>query len=324
MAETKVKAVFNAARRYCVDRIEAHRDTFWLSEAVRLGPGVREELKTGRFSGSYRVARLVEQTSTLPQAPGLSSEDRDRLLDTMHLLEAILREIEQRVADDFPTVTATRTFLIAAGHRAKAGYYQFVRKDSEVAWQYVDEKRDEARTTTREQARSDYLDYLTQLSPEEAALAPAVPFRQVMSDIKRLRVGTKLANRWAVDPSEHYWYPLNTAIPTADVFAAQAWYFDREVGDALLSDILLQRGITRVWEVHELRRPPEYELSPSLCAFEAYETYWSSKELDWLVYTSHEASITFAGSWLVEEIKRVWENWEQRVYSSWDYERSFP
>lgn len=132
IAEAQVKAVFNAARRYCVDRIEAHSDTFWLAEAARQAPRVREEIQTCRFSGSYRWARLVRDASALPQATEFSPEDQQRLLDTVRILEAVLTEIEQQVADNFPTVTETQAFLVAAGQRAKIGGYSYVRRNLSI------------------------------------------------------------------------------------------------------------------------------------------------------------------------------------------------
>jgi len=32
--------------------------------------------------------------------------------------------------------------------------------------------------------------------------------------------------------------------------------------------------------------------------------YWFSRALDWLIYRSREDSITFAGNWLVNAVKR--------------------
>jgi hypothetical protein len=47
--------------------------------------------------------------------------------------------------------------------------------------------------------------------------------------------------------------------------------------------------------------------------------YWSSRELDWLIYLSHEESLTFAGRWLVEAIKEALPNWRERLYTAYGY-----
>lgn len=51
------------------------------------------------------------------------------------------------------------------------------------------------------------------------------------------------------------------------------------------------------------------------------EAYWTSGTLDWLLYISHEDSVTIAGDWLVAAVKEVWPEWDQHRYTGWDYER---
>jgi len=71
-----------------------------------------------------------------------------------------------------------------------------------------------------------------------------------------------------------------------------------------------------VWQIDESGFDPEFEMDPRLCSFvRRGETYWSSGELDWLVYSSHEESITFAGRWLVGAVKAAWPTWSERLYT---------
>ena len=68
--------------------------------------------------------------------------------------------------------------------------------------------------------------------------------------------------------------------------------------------------------MNELRLDPEYEMDPRLCSFwGGTEMYWSSRKLDWLIYLSHEESMTFAGDWLAQAIKQALPNWRQRLYT---------
>ena len=46
------------------------------------------------------------------------------------------------------------------------------------------------------------------------------------------------------------------------------------------------------------------------------ETYWFDDSLDWVVYKSHEGTITFGGRWLVDRVKEVWSEWPD--YAKWD------
>ena len=97
-------------------------------------------------------------------------------------------------------------------------------------------------------------------------------------------------------PGEHYWWPLDGAV-RPDAVAFQDAYFHREVGAEALRRLLRRRGITRVWQFEELRLAPDLEQDPIWCTFRRSggETYWTSRALDWLVYASHERSLTIAG-----------------------------
>jgi len=45
------------------------------------------------------------------------------------------------------------------------------------------------------------------------------------------------------------------------------------------------------------------------------EGYWSSDGLDWIIYASHESSVT-VGGWLLEEVKQAWSDWNSRIWTS--------
>jgi hypothetical protein len=45
------------------------------------------------------------------------------------------------------------------------------------------------------------------------------------------------------------------------------------------------------------------------------EGFWFDKSFDWLIYSSHESSITLAGL-ILPEIKKNWANWQYRLWDS--------
>jgi hypothetical protein len=322
MADAGVKAIFNAARRYCMDRSEALDAKISPYIAARLA-AQDPSLAEGRFNWDYQGALSIRQAVPLDQLPPFSPQEEDRANATVAILRAILEEIERRVADDFRNLADTRAFLVAAGRDAKVVDYGVSLGGGRRRVSVHEPDWNPEEIAARDQARAGYLDYVAHLSPEDAAGVPAAPYRRVMSESKRRRVARELSQRWQADPSRHYWHPLWVEAVPAGVFAAQDWYFHKDVGAATLQGILLRHGIARVWQISPGRVPPALELHPRLCTFSGTEVYWSSRELDWLVYTSHEASITFAGPWLVEELKRAWPTWERRVYRGYSYERSF-
>ena len=240
--DSAIKALHNAARRYCIESADE-------LSAIQRESGVREEQYVGIW-----------------------------------LLGAILEEIERSVPQDFALEGELREYLLSAGKKVRV----FTHHHSEVIGTerrivYLEPDWTEAERIALEKARADYITYVTDLSVDEAAKSESLLYRHVMSDKERYRVARKLAERWGVRPSKHYWYPLSREeMPSdIDVLALQEEWFRKEVGVERLQSILLVRGIKRIWELDEFRVEPEYELDPRLCAFwKGAEGYWSSRELD--------------------------------------------
>lgn len=87
-------------------------------------------------------------------------------------------------------------------------------------------------------------------------------------------------------------------------------------GVGLLRESLARRGVSTVVQLHEFG-PPDYEIGVSI--FEprcegGNEQYSTSESLDWLVYASHESSITIAGGWLADLFRSRWLDWPEKTY----------
>ncbi len=105
-----------------------------------------------------------------------------------------------------------------------------------------------------------------------------------------------------------------------DVLVLQERHFYTDLGVDALCDILRMRGITRLFELAEHHWSPELEVDVELCYFVGSEKIWTSRSFDWLIYISHESSITFAGEWLVAAVKQAWPRWERRIYTDYIYD----
>lgn len=272
----------------------------------------------------YNAARsyCIERTEEL-----FGDEHGDAVIDVQarsaggHLLNAILTDIERSLPEDFAEEREVRDYLLSCGTNARVHNARTEGKGAEWRRVYEEPRWTEAQRLGLENARAEYVSYVTELTIEQAALVDEVPYRHVISSTTRRGVLKSLEEHWDVN-LPGCWHPLLGGQMPPDVIAFQDAWFYEEVGAEQLQSILLGRGITRVWEITEIGLEPEYELDTRLCDF-TYppEKYWSSRELDWLVYVSHESSITFAGDWLINRIKEVWPNWQDRIYRGWEYER---
>jgi hypothetical protein len=90
--------------------------------------------------------------------------------------------------------------------------------------------------------------------------------------------------------------------------------FDEAVAPERLRGALAARGIQRVWELREYG--PEYEEAVAMLDpyYNGAEGYWSSGDLDWIIYASHESSVT-VGGWLLQDVKAIWPSWQVHVWT---------
>lgn len=85
--------------------------------------------------------------------------------------------------------------------------------------------------------------------------------------------------------------------------------------------ILTAHGVTHLYEHREGGESYELSVSSFEPHYNGLEGFWSDKNLDWIIYASHESSITVGGEWLLNEIKTVWPQWQQRIWTTPFFER---
>jgi hypothetical protein len=144
-----------------------------------------------------------------------------------------------------------------------------------------------------------------------------LPYRRVLQEDESTEIRSRIRDRWRVDVNS-YWYPLTSERP-ADVEAFEAPWLLHEVPTAVLQGILLRRGVSRIWEVRE--GGPDYAIDRALFEpeYNGQEGYWTSEALDWIVYASHESSLT-VGGWLLDEVRSVWPGSVDHIYKGWEFE----
>lgn len=81
-----------------------------------------------------------------------------------------------------------------------------------------------------------------------------------------------------------------------------------------LINILTSNGIKRVYEIGEGELHYELDINDAIDNFERSEKFWTNTELDFLIYSSHEDTITFGGKWLVDEVKKICPYWQDHFY----------
>lgn len=226
------------------------------------------------------------------------TDDALRIFPRYNVLSAILEDIERFVPQDFSTLEEATQLISMVGHTAESIFTKAPNGPIEEE--------------TMNEERNAFVHFIQTLSEEALSKVDPLPYRRVLKTSESRQVWMRLKTAWGIQNG--YWYPLaDCSVDSVNAF--QDKYLREEVGPDRLRTLLAERGITKVWELREYG--VEYEME--LAAFDPYyngvEGYWCSDDMDWIIYASHESSITIGG-WLLGEVKQVWPNCEERIWTT--------
>lgn len=247
------------------------------------------------------IARYVQRSSAVDHP-----EAQD-IYPRYQVLAAILVDVESVTPDRFDTMADLRRFLVMAGQTATDAVTR--PPHSVIAERAMQAERDL------------FCAYVQNLTVQDLGIVEPLPYQRSLSQAEHAALWTRLHERWGVREGQ-YWYPLLSeadVLPPHVLAFQQAW-FDRAVPPTALQQILRHQGIRRVWELREFGPEYEMDLAELEPHYNGAEGYWTSGEMEWLVYASHESSITVAGAWLVAAVQTAWPEWAQHLYTGWDDE----
>lgn len=214
--------------------------------------------------------------------------------------DAMLRAVERIAPGEAATLERMRTRLVEAGQTAES---PFTRSRGDPV---------EERAVAEE--REAFVAFVSTLPQERLTEVAPLPLRRELLREERDAVLDLLRTRWGIDPAG-YWWPLVESDRT-DLLALQAPFFDRAVPPSLLQSIVAERDSGLVWEVREDGTVREIGLELLEPAYDGDEGYWFSPGSDWILYASHESSLTVGGAWLIGRVQELWPEWRAHVWTT--------
>jgi len=230
-------------------------------------------------------------------APGEYSEQAYRLFPRYRLDDAIQTEIERSTGQGFQSVGEVRRSLLNAGRLALSELIQQFQR-SPVA---VAALNDELKS---------FENYIENLESDELGRVGALPYRRVLQDSEGKHLWEKLDTTWST--AGHYWYPLSECDPSINVIAFHSELWQARGGTSILLDALREHGVERCFTLGEGSTHYEVDLSLVDPIYGGLEVFVTS-DFKWLLYVSHESSITVAG-WLADFFRAYWPDWERITY----------
>jgi hypothetical protein len=125
-------------------------------------------------------------------------------------------------------------------------------------------------------------------------------------DIAEVR--DKLKEKWSIGYRD-YWSPLNGDIrEDTEFFNYQI--FQKEFGMEKLGRLISDLGHTNIYELNEANDDEKVGVI-EMEDYSGRELYYTNEDCDWVVYLSHENTITIAGPSLLHALKIKWTDWNK-------------
>ena len=142
---------------------------------------------------------------------------------------------------------------------------------------------------------------------------------RLLNQAQREELWGKLKESWQVEEG-HYWYPLKGLLkePLTDIVYFEADWFRTKISQNMLAELLKAHGADHVLGIWENGVAWEADADLIDLWYRGLESYWTSENRDWLIYISHENSITVAGKLLLDSIKKAWPEWETYMWGDYD------
>lgn len=198
-----------------------------------------------------------------------------RVFPRYNVDQAVLDTIEQIDPDDLPPPEDLRVLLVDATLKGSSVFTRPV------------PSHDKAMAEERQWLKNAF----EAVSLAEIANQPPLFYRRVLTAAEVDNVRQGLTERWG---AEFYWFPLgkktHPSLVAYDLVTVDEVALKRTIGSFLSG-----REISRLYEIREYGPCYEMEFEAADFTYNGAEAFWSELEGEWIVYCSHENTITVGG-----------------------------
>ena len=220
--------------------------------------------------------------------PYTYSDNDYNLFPRYNVLTAILKGVETVVGKSFNSSEFCKNELKKIGLESQT-FFTAGKQNQIASLAILDE-------------RQKFLKFIDQIAIDQIANVEPLPYRRRILEIEGAEITDLLSKRWNFDGC--YWEPLNTCSPELFIFFEKS-NLSKEDFDKI--KMIIDSNPSRILEV-VIEEGYCYEIDSSEFDPDCYETIYTNKTYDWIVYGSHENTIAFGGSWLLKEIETQLSN----------------
>lgn len=196
-----------------------------------------------------------------------------------NVLSAMLREIETIDYEQLPTIEKLVELLELVGECANSIFTENLENEIAIA--------------ATENERELFIAEVTKIAASGLGFVEPLYYRRALNKSEVSNFWKSIEGKWGANRS--YWYPLNEKTHPS-LIALGISDLDQVVVQKRIQSFLKTRNVDRVIELREFGT--ENYLIDTIATefiYRGEEGYWISDANDWIIYCSHESTITLGG-----------------------------
>jgi hypothetical protein len=220
------------------------------------------------------------------------------LFPRYNLLSAILDKVETLVGQNDLNVEKCKQELKNIGLTANSSFT-------------TDEQNDIAINAMQEE-RKKFTDFIENVAESDLKSVEPLPHRRRLSNEESNQIRQTLREIWNFEGN--YWEPLEELSPTPTIFLMKNNLTDNDYEKII--EEMKKHADNKLYEITEDGSDAEIEFS--FFHPDCYETIYCDRGCEWIVYGSHEGTVAFGGTWLLDFIRQLYSDrqvklnkWEQ-------------
>jgi len=152
-----------------------------------------------------------------------------------------------------------------------------------------------------ESEKNNFIQFVSELQPNELKNISPIKFKRRLTNEESLKIKTALKQKWDFNSwkfDNYYWEPL------VKTKAENTFFFDVDFLDDTdyekIAEIISSDSGKTIYHLNEDK--VDFELDPALFNDDYWESVFTDKNHNWIIYFSHEGTVAFGGKSLIDKI----------------------
>jgi hypothetical protein len=120
----------------------------------------------------------------------------------------------------------------------------------------------------------------------------------------------KLKENWKINPSD-FWIPLHGKVEENTCYF-EVEDFENNIGYEKLTQIIKEMNTGTIYSFNEACEE-RVDTEIYFVQYALLDIFFTNENAEWVIYQTHENTISFGGKELIDRIKSLWKNWEEKI-----------